>query len=202
MRVLDLRVNYADCLKAALRVLREGGLIVYPTDTLYALGCDATREVAVKRVFEAKKRPLDKPLPIAVADMRMLERYAYLHEQAKILAERFLPGALTMVLKKKNLPEVLTSGLDMVAVRIPANEAALELIGKFGRPVITTSANLSGSPPPVTVEEIPESLGAAVALDQGRLGGRVPSTIVAFDRGLKIIREGKISKEDILEALG
>lgn len=201
MRVLDLRRDYRGSLDAAVEVLGKGGLVVYPTDTLYALGGDATDEKAVRKVFRAKKRPMDMPLPIAVADMRMLRRYARLHEEARILAERYLPGPLTLVLEKKDLPDVLTSGLRNVAVRIPANEAALELIGLLGKPVVTTSANFTGDPPPVRVEEVPPELGAEVALDQGVLGERVPSTIVGFDKGLRVIREGKISKEEILEAL-
>ncbi len=184
-----------------MEVLKKGGLVVYPTDTLYALGGDATSERVVRKVFRAKKRPLDMPLPIAVADMRMLKRYAHLHEEARVLAEKYLPGPLTLILEKKDLPPVLTSGLDNVAVRIPANDAALELIELFGKPVVTTSANFSGDPPPVSVEEVPEGLGAEVALDQGVLGERVPSTIVGFDDGLRVIREGKISKKEILEAL-
>jgi L-threonylcarbamoyladenylate synthase len=201
VRVLDLRRDYRGSLDAAVEVLGKGGLVVYPTDTLYALGGDATDEKAVRKVFRAKKRPMDMPLPIAVADMRMLRRYARLHEEARILAERYLPGPLTLVLEKKDLPDVLTSGLRNVAVRIPANEAALELIGLLGKPVVTTSANFTGDPPPVRVEEVPPELGAEVALDQGVLGERVPSTIVGFDKGLRVIREGKISKEEILEAL-
>lgn len=201
MRILDLGQDYRGSLEAAVEVLRSRGLVVYPTDTLYALGGDATSEEAVRKVFRAKKRPLDLPLPIAVGDMRMLKRYARLHEQARVLAERYLPGPLTLILEKKSLPEVLTSGLENVAVRIPANDAALELISLFGKPVVTTSANFSGDPPPVRVEEVPRELGAEVALDQGILGERVPSTIVSFNDGPKIIREGKISKEEILGAL-
>ena len=202
MRVLDLRRDYRGSLQAAVEVLRNRCLVVYPTDTLYALGGDATDEHAVRKVFRGKKRPLDMPLPIAVSDMRMLRRYARLHEQARVLAEKYLPGPLTLVLEKKDLPDVLTSGLPKVAVRIPDNDAALELIELFEKPVVTTSANLSGSPPPVSVAEVPEELGAKVALDQGVLGERVPSTIVGFDDGPRVIREGKISKEEILEALG
>lgn len=202
MRVLKLGSDYERSLKIAAGVLRRGGLVVYPTDTLYALGGDATREEAIRRVYEAKRRPLDRPLPIAVSDKAMMMRYAYLHEKARRLADKYLPGALTLVLRKKHLPGLLTSGLDKVAVRIPGNAVALELIKLFGRPVITTSANLTGEPPPVAVEEVPPELGAEVALDYGRLGERVPSTIVDFDDGLRIIREGKISKKEVLAALG
>jgi L-threonylcarbamoyladenylate synthase len=200
LKVLNLRRAYRESLEVAVKVLQRQQLVVYPTDTLYALGCDATSKYAVMRVFEGKKRRLEMPLPIAVADMEMLRRYAHLHEQARVLAEKYLPGALTLILKKKNLPEVLTSGSGKVAVRIPANDAALELIELLGRPVVATSANFSGSPPPVTVEEVPPELGAEIALDQGLLGERIPSTIVDFDEGPRVIREGRIDKEEILGA--
>jgi L-threonylcarbamoyladenylate synthase len=202
MKVLKLDSDYQRNLKIAAEVLKRGELVVYPTDTLYALGGDALNERAVMRVYEAKRRPLERPLPIAVSDMDMMMKYAHLHEQARRLADKYLPGALTLVLKKKDLPGLLTSGLDKVAVRIPANSAALELIRLVGRPVITTSANFTGEPPPVSIDEVSPKLGAEVALDYGKLGERIPSTIVDFSDGPRIIREGKISREEILAALG
>ncbi len=202
MEVLKLNRDYPGSLRRASEVLKRGELVVYPTDTLYALGGDALNEEAILKVYEAKKRPLSKPLPIAVSDLRMMEEYAHLDRGAKRLADKYLPGALTLILGKKNLPARLTSGLDKVAVRIPANSAALELIRLMGKPLITTSANLTGEPPPVSIEEVPQELGAEIALDQGRLGGRVPSTIVDFTGEPRVVREGKISEKEIFSAVG
>lgn len=202
MEVLDLSRDYQRCLRRAAEILERGGLIVYPTDTLYALGGDALNEKAIMKVYEAKKRPLSMPLPIAVSDLDMMMRYAHIDDRARMLTDKYLPGALTLVLKKKNLPELLTSGLDKVAVRIPANNAALGLVRLVDRPVITTSANFTGELPPVSMDEVPSELGAEVALDQGKLGERVPSTIVDFTGKPKVIREGKISKKEILAAVG
>jgi L-threonylcarbamoyladenylate synthase len=202
MEVLKLNRDYSGALRRASEVLKRGELVVYPTDTLYALGGDALNEKAILKVYEAKKRPLSKPLPIAVSDLRMMKKYASLDERAKRLADKYLPGALTLILWKKNLPARLTSGLDKVAVRIPANSAALELIRLVGKPLITTSANFTGEPPPVSIEEVPLKLGAEIALDQGRLGERVPSTIVDFTGEPRVVREGKISAKEIFSAAG
>lgn len=202
MEILNLNRDYSHAIKKAAGTLKRGGLAVYPTDTLYALGGDALNEEAIMRVYEAKNRPLSKPLPIAVNDLKMLGKYASLDRRAKRLAEKYLPGALTLILKKKNLPDLLTSGLDKVAVRIPANSAALELVKLVGSPVITTSANFTGGLPPISIEEVPMELGAEVALDQGRLGEREPSTIVDFTGEPKVVREGRIKAEEILSAVG
>lgn len=202
MEVLKLNRDYSAPLKKAARVLRRGAMVVYPTDTLYALGADALNEEGIMRVYQAKKRPLSKPLPIAVADLKMMEKYARVDEKARILADVFLPGALTLILWKRNLPPSLTSGSDKVAVRIPANKAALELVRLVDRPVITTSANITGGLPPVSISEVPLGLGAELCLDQGRLGDRVPSTIVDFTEEPRIVREGKIRAREIFTAVG
>ncbi|NOZ59961.1 MAG: threonylcarbamoyl-AMP synthase [Euryarchaeota archaeon] len=186
----------------AVSVLRAGGAVVYPTDTLYALGCDATNAEAVRRVFQIKRRPLDKPLPIAVANIEMMRRYCELDERAERLARALLPGALTLLLKKKHLPDILTSGSPKVAVRIPANELALKITAALGRPVVATSANISGEPPPVSAQEALAQLrGVELVIDAGVLAReRVPSTIYDPEEG-RIIRQGKIDRSTIEEVL-
>lgn len=184
--------------RRALSVLRAGGTLVYPTDTLYALGCDATSVSAVRRVFEIKRRPLEKPLPIAVASIEMMRRYCELDERAEKLARALLPGALTLLLRKKNLPDILTSGSPKVAVRIPANELALRITAALGRPVVATSANLSGRPPPISAQEaIVQLSGVELVIDAGILAEeRIPSTIYDPEEG-RIVRQGKISRARI-----
>ncbi len=184
-------------IERAARILSKGGIVVYPTDTLYALGCDATNPEAVKRVFEIKRRSLSKPLPIAVASLEMMQEYCELDEKAEKLARAMLPGALTLLLKKKNLPDIVTSGSAKVAVRIPANELALKIIAALGKPVVATSANISGKAPPISAEEAMAQLSDVdLVIDAGKLAERVPSTIYDPETG-EVLREGKISKKEI-----
>lgn len=190
-----------DIAERAAQVLRKGGVVVYPTDTLYGLGCDATNPEAVRRVFEIKRRPLSKPLPVAVADIEMMRRYCELDEKAERLARALLPGALTLLLRKKKLPDIVTSGSAKVAVRIPANELALKIITLLDRPLTATSANISGKAPPISAQEaIAQLRGVDLVIDAGSLAERVPSTIYDPETG-QILREGKISREEIEAAL-
>ncbi len=185
----------------ACKYIREDKLVVYPTDTLYGLGANALSINAVKKVFEVKKRPFNKPIPIAVCDLKMLEKYVYLNDLAKLLIKEFLPGALTIILKKKDIiPDIVTGGLDKVAVRIPANDLCLEIIKKVNLPITTTSANISGKTPPVDAREV--EIKADLIIDAGRIGERIPSTIVdVSSENIKLVREGKISFKSILKAL-
>ena len=185
----------------ACKYIREDKLVVYPTDTLYGLGANALSVNAVRKVFEVKKRPFNKPIPIAVCDLKMLEKYVYLNDLAKLLIKEFLPGALTIILKKKDIiPDIVTGGLDKVAVRIPANDLCLEIIKKVNLPITTTSANISGKTPPVDAREV--EIKADLIIDAGRIGERIPSTIVdVSSENIKLVREGKISFKSILKAL-
>lgn len=190
-------------IKKAAEVLKEGGLIVYPTDTLYGLGCNALDESAVKRVFAAKMRPKQNPLSIAVHDIEMMRRYSELTALAEKLARAFLPGALTIILQKKNLPDVLTGGLQKVGIRIPDNSIALKLVELSGVPITATSANISGNAPPVSAEDAASQIKMAdIVLDGGRLGGGVSSTIIDLTGKPKILREGVIKREELKSVIG
>jgi L-threonylcarbamoyladenylate synthase len=202
MKILRLNKGIEEKIKEAARILREGGLVVYPTDTLYGLGANALDEKAVERVFKVKKRPFSKPLPIAVNSLEMMRRYASVNERAECLAERFLPGAVTLVLNKRDIPDVLTAGSEKVAIRIPKHEVALKLIEFAGSPITTTSANLTGMIPPISVEEVVAQIKVDVILDGGRLGSRIPSTLVDITGEPKILREGKIKREEIERVIG
>lgn len=189
-------------IKRAAKVIKSGGLVIYPTDTLYGLGCNALDERAVKKVFQVKKRSLAKPLPIAVDSLGTLKKYAFANEKIEAIAKAFLPGGLTLVLKKKGLPEILTSGLEKVAVRIPNNEVALKLIKDAEVPIVTTSANVSEEVPPITVEEVLDQIkDVDIILDGGRLESRIPSTILDLTGRAKILREGKIKRGEIERVL-
>jgi L-threonylcarbamoyladenylate synthase len=182
----DQEIKYA-----ALRV-REGELVIYPTDTLYGIGCNALDEEAVRRVFAAKKRDTSKPLSIAVSDLKMLRKYTRFDKKGMRVMERFLPGPVTFILRKKNLPEILTGGSDTVGVRIPEERTALRLIMEAGVPIVSTSANISGGETPLTAEEARKLFpDVSLSLEKGRLTGP-PSTIIDMTVvPPRILREGK-----------
>lgn len=186
------------------RIVKSGGLVVYPTDTLYGLGADPFNDSAVKKVFISKNRPFDMPLSVAVSDARMLESIAVLNDPARKLISRFLPGPLTIILTKKpSISDLLSSGDNQIGIRIPDHPFALRLIKKVG-PITTTSANLHSHPEPITVEMAKKDLGEAVDVyvDCGETKHRLGSTIVDVSEGdIEIVRAGVISKEEILNAL-
>jgi len=191
-------------LSKAITALRNGQVIVYPTDTLYGLGADIYNPEAVEKVFKIKKRQETSALPVAVADIDEIEKIAFVDENAKRLIKAFLPGKLTIILKKKDIvSEVVTGGLDKVAIRIPNNKIALELLSKFG-PITATSANIHGKKPPVNIEDISMQFSKsdiAVYLDDGILDDK-PSTIVDLtEKPFKIIRKGAISEKEIMVAI-
>ena len=191
-------------LSKAITALKRGELVVYPTDTLYALGADIYNEDAVRRIFKIKNRPVDIPLSVAVANFESIESIAIVNDIAWRLAEHFLPGPLTLILNKKStISSNITGGLDKVAVRIPDNEVALELLSKFG-PLTATSANVHDMETPRDIEGIKKQFkdgDVTVYLDCGKLNA-LPSTIVDITtKTPKIIREGIITKKNILDAI-
>ena len=191
-------------LSKALKALNEGRIVVYPTDTLYAMGSDVFNELAVKNIFKIKKRPFNIPIPIAVSNIDDIENIAYLNDNARKLIDYFLPGGLTIILnKKKCIPDIVTSNLNKIAIRIPKNDVALELLSNSG-PLTVTSANVHGLKTPENIEDIKMHLNdsnIAIYMDYGNLFGK-PSTIVdVSSNSLKIIREGIISKKEISAVL-
>jgi len=191
-------------LSKAIEALQNGDIVVYPTDTLYAFGVDIYNKDAVKKVFEVKNRPLDNPLPVAVSNLVDIENIAFVSDIARDLAECFLPGPLTMILNKKSvILDVVTGGLDNVAVRIPDNDVALELLFRYG-PITVTSANVHGKEVPDIISDIKMQFNSddvAVYLDYGKLSG-LPSTIVDMTASKpRIVRDGAITKEEILDVI-
>lgn len=189
---------------AAFQALCNGDVIIYPTDTLYALGADIYNEAAVRKVFDIKHRPYSMPLPIAVASRQDLEAIAYMNDATKKINKRFLPGPLTIILKKKqSVPDLVTGGLENVAVRIPNNRIALELLLRFG-PLTVTSANRHQEKTPGVISDILIQLGThhiPVYFDDGRLEG-APSTIVDLTTNKpQIIRSGPITEKELLDVL-
>jgi L-threonylcarbamoyladenylate synthase len=197
----DLSEQEVDTVVGALR---KGGLVVYPTETLYGLGANALDEGAVKRVFIAKSRPFDMPISIAVSDMQMIETVAVLDATSRKLVQNFMPGPITLVLKKKpKVPDLVTAATDEVGIRIPDHPLALKIIQKFG-PITSTSANLHSHPDPVnlknTVKEMGESVSVYLDCGSTKLGRH--STIIAVHDGeIEVIRQGVIPIKQIEAAL-
>ena len=184
-------------IRKAVEFLKEGKVIVYPTETCYALGCDATNEKACKRIFEIKKRSKEKKLPIIVANLKMAKEYAYFNKDALKLAKAFWPGPLTLLLKKKRkLSRFVGKG-----IRVSSNQIARELSKKLGKPIVATSANISGRENCYSIKEVlKQGIKADLYLDAGKLKKVKPSTIFDVEKRV-IVRKGPISLKEIMKIL-
>jgi L-threonylcarbamoyladenylate synthase len=198
----------ARTLERAARLISRSEVIVCPTDTGYAFSADALDPRAVAKVFHLKGRVFSNPIHVAVSSIAEAEKYAHLTEAARYLVGRYLPGALTLVLKKKErVPAMLVAGLDTVGIRIPDNKIILKLAEITGRPLTATSANISGRPGTYSIEEVVAQLGdnlasVALVLDQDPLNTRELSTIVDLSVSPpQLIRQGRISWLEIRELL-
>ncbi|TSA55331.1 MAG: threonylcarbamoyl-AMP synthase [Dehalococcoidia bacterium] len=188
--------------KKCADVIRAGGIAAYPTDTVYGLGADVYNDGAVTKVFAAKRRPLNLPLPVLIADISQLaELTANIPPPAKRLMAKFWPGGLTIVFNKApDFNSLALSGGSKIAVRLPGHPLTLRLIKELGRPIVGTSANLHGLPPALTAAEVREQLGDAVdfIIDGGPCPGGVESTIVDITVNPPIIlRKGAIPEKDL-----
>jgi len=187
--------------------IRKGGLVAFPTETVYGLGADAFNPSAVAGIFEAKQRPFFDPLIVHIADITDIERLTSgIDDRTSRLIERFWPGPLTVVIPKKDtVPDIVTSGLDTVAVRMPRHETALSLIREAGTPIAAPSANRFSCLSPTTSRHVMEQLGNAVdmILDGGPCTVGIESTIVKIaPDGLVLLRPGGIAAEAIEECAG
>jgi L-threonylcarbamoyladenylate synthase len=207
LQLLGVHPASQDVPRQAIRILLEGGLVAFPTDTYYALGAAALNGDAVARVIAAKRRPATDPLPVFVADMgqwRMVT--SEIPEAAMRLAERFWPGPLTIVCRAApHLPPPLTGGGDTIGVRRPGAVLAAALCRAVGMPVTGTSANTHGAPPPVTAIEVGMDLGGHVdlILDGGACPGGYASTVIDVTRTPPVIvRAGAISPDVLREVAG
>jgi L-threonylcarbamoyladenylate synthase len=191
-------------IEAAAATLRRGGVVAYPTETFYGLGALARDAAAVARLAGAKGRPEGKPLPLLAADRAMVEEVAELGPLAARLADRFWPGPLTLVLPARpGLPDAVTAGTGTVGVRVPGSEVARALSRAAGGPIVSTSANPSGGPPPSRAEELEPGLRARLdgVLDCGPAPGGLPSTVAAVEDGrVRLVRAGAVPFEQVLAA--
>ena len=201
---LDFRnnINFNTLIQPA-NVIKSGGIVVFPTETVYGIGANGLNENAVKRLYEVKQRPFNKPISLLVNSIDMINEIAKdITELEYDLMRKFFPGPLTIILKKKDIvPNIVTANSNTVGVRMPANETALKLIEYAGVPIATPSANISGKPSVTNLKEVMEEFDEKVDyyIDGGPSKIGIASTIVqVIDEVPHILRQGSISKEEIM----
>ena len=204
-KYIDMRdVNNYEAMDTAAQVIKDGGLVLFPTETVYGIGANAFNDEAVKNIFVAKGRAQDNPLILHIANIEMLDEIAEnITELEYKLMDAFWPGPFTIILnKKQGIANEATCGGDTVGVRMPSNRIAYELIKRAGVPVAAPSANISGRPSGTNLEDIIEELSDKVdfIIDGGESEIGLESTVVrVIDGEIKILRPGKITKEDMIQ---
>lgn len=190
-------------LDQAAQLIQQGEIVAFPTDTVYGLGADATNDAAVKKIFEAKGRPSNRPVSVLIADYKDIEKYAVdVSEAVFKLAEKFWPGPLTIILKNGGLfaPSV-TPGIESVGLRMPDNPIAIDFIRKSKTPLATPSANTTGRPSPTIAEHVLEDLSGKISavIDGGETSFGIESTVLDFSNPNHpvLLRPGNISKAQI-----
>jgi L-threonylcarbamoyladenylate synthase len=204
MQTEILPASSANTLARALDVLKAGGLVAFPTDTVYGVGALAFDGKAIESIYAAKDRPAEKAIPVLIGDREDMEKVAVdIPESGRRLASRFWPGPLTILLPKRADLPAAVSATSTVGLRVPDHEMARALLRAAG-PMAVTSANISGAQSPVTAEQVFEQLGGRIPLimDGGRTPGGVPSTLVDCTAPeLQVLRKGPIGLEELLAAL-
>lgn len=188
-------------IKEIVALLQEGKVVAFPTDTVYGLAVIYDNEEALEALKASKGRPENKPIPTMVSSIEQIKKIAYLNKSAQKLAENFMPGAFTMILKKKeSLPAYLTNGFDTVGIRMPDDAFILDVIEQCGKPLLVTSANLSGEETGIYANQVLAQLDGRIdAIVMGEAVGKVASTIVdASGSEIKIVRVGPVD-EDMIE---
>ena len=194
-----------DLIKPA-QIIKQGGIVVFPTETVYGIGTNGLDEKAIEKLYKIKQRPINKPIILLVSDIKMIENLAkdITSIEYKIMKE-FFPGPLTIILKKEKIvPNNLTANTDTIGIRIPDNEIARKLIEYSNVPIATTSANISDKPSGIEIKNIRKDFGDKVDMyiDGGKSKLGIGSTIIKVEDGeLHILRHGSITKEQIIRAI-
>ena len=180
-----------------VKIARGGGVIAFPTETVYGFGVVFNNHNSYDRLIEVKRRPPEKPFTLMLSDVKNIGLYAYIDKRVQKIIDGFLPGELTLILKAKpGLPPYVVSKDGMVGIRVPDDDFVREMIAKIGAPLLVPSANRSGEPPINNGEEVASIFENEIdGVVLGESGSRVPSTIVIIDRDVKIIREGTLANE-------
>ena len=193
--------NYSPIIKIA----QEGGLIAFPTETVYGFGVVYNNKEAYDHLIEVKRRPPEKPFTMMLGSKDDIAKYAYVDERAKVIIDKFVPGEITLILKaKEDLPSYVVSKEGMVGIRVPNDKFVLEMITKIGVPLLVPSANRSGEKPLNKGEEVALMFENEIdAVVMGESTSTIPSTIVLIDENVSIIREGRLAKEiqEVIEKL-
>ncbi|MCI8410912.1 MAG: threonylcarbamoyl-AMP synthase [Clostridia bacterium] len=200
---LDIKENLNfNVLKKPAEIIKDGGIVIFPTETVYGIGTNVFDENAVRRIYNIKERPLNKPISLLVSNMKMVNQVAKEITQLEYkLMEKFFPGPFTIILKKKDIvPNIATSNQETVGIRIPANEITLKLIDYAGVPIATSSSNISSKPSVTNLKKIIKDFEGKVDyfIDGGESKIGIASTIVQVIDGIPhILRKGPISEEQI-----
>ena len=205
--VINIAKDYDRALSESARLIKDGQVVAIPTETVYGLAANALDENAVKKIYIAKGRPSDNPLIVHVSDISELSPLvSEIPLKAKIMAERFWPGPLTMIMKKSGIiPSVTSGGLDTVAVRMPESEYARAIIKACGVPLAAPSANLSGSPSPTNAKYVFDDMNGRIPLiiDGGKSKIGVESTVITFATDIPtVLRPGGVTVEEIRNTIG
>lgn len=202
--ILYLGEEYEENIKKAAKEIISGGLVAFPTETVYGLGANANDEDAVKAVFALKGRPQDNPVIVHVDSILAARKIALFNDKADVLAQTFWPGPITLVLKSRGLAGSVTAGLDTIGIRMPDCDAALSLISAAKVPIAAPSANKSGSPSPTSSSHVAKDFGEnLLILDAGQSSIGVESTVIDLTKDIPIIlRPGAVTHEMIQEAIG
>jgi len=197
----------SQAIKKAGLIIQNGGLVAFPTETVYGLGADALNPLAVARIFEVKNRPRFDPLIVHIDSLSEIERLCLeVDDRARKLIQKFLPGPLTLVLPKSSLvPDIVTAGLPTVAIRMPSHPVALELIKEAKTPIAAPSANLFGRLSPTTAEHVKDQIGKKIdlILDGGKTTLGVESTVISFtEDDARLLRPGGLPLEEIERVIG
>lgn len=202
---VDLDNPSVNIIKEMVQIIKNGGVVVYPTDTVYGLGANALNPRAVLKIFKIKKRSLNQPLPVIVSGLKMAEKLAFINNDARKLIGAFWPGSLTIIMDKKPvLPSIVVSGGSSVGLRMPNHTIPLMMLKTSKLPLVATSANIHGKPDPIDAKDIIKQIGKEVDLifDCGKTKGK-PSTIVDLTKVPPlIVRSGSINREAIEKVIG
>lgn len=205
--VIDIKVEYEKALSESAKLIKSGEVVGIPTETVYGLAANALDENAVKKIYIAKGRPSDNPLIVHISDISELSALvAEIPEKVKIMAEKFWPGPLTMIMKKSDIiPNTTSGGLDTVAVRMPQSKYARAIIKACGVPLAAPSANLSGSPSPTNAKYVYDDMNGRIPLiiDGGKSKIGVESTVITFISEIPtVLRPGGVTVEEIRDTIG
>lgn len=198
-------LNY-DNLKEPAQIIKKGGIVIFPTETVYGIGTNGLDKNAIKKLYEVKQRPLNKPISLLVNNIEMVEKIAKnITEVEYKLMERFFPGPLTIILEKRDIvPDILTSNTNTIGIRMPSGEIAKKLIEFAGVPIATSSSNISGKPSGTNITDIKKDFEGKIDcfIDNGESELGIPSTVIRIiDNIPHILRQGAISEEEIRKVI-